>query len=188
LPIIDMRSHVDDLGAKAEPIFSRDCAEYLLEVGGKPLLLMVNHFKSKGYGTQSDSDKRRRAQAKRVAEIYEQRVVEGIKRVVVLGDFNDTPDSAPLKPLLQETNLKDVSQSPKFAWGERQGTFGTANEKIDYILLSPELFKRVKAGGINRKGVWHGPRTKEPWAMLPTLSREIEAASDHAAVWAELDI
>jgi endonuclease/exonuclease/phosphatase family metal-dependent hydrolase len=188
LPLVAMHSHVDDLGTGGEPIFSRDCAEYQVEVDGEPLLLMVNHFKSKGYGKPSESDKRRRVQAKRVAEIYARRREEGVKRIVVLGDFNDTPDSAPLKPLLGETDLKDVSVSPKFEWGERQGTYGTGNEKIDYILLSPQLFKTIKAGGINRSGVWHGPRTKEPWEMLPTLTREIEAASDHAAVWVELDL
>lgn len=188
LPIAGMRSHVDDPGTSGEPVFSRDCAEYELEVGGEPLVVMVNHFKSKGYGKQSDSNRRRKAQAKRVAEIYEQRRQEGVKRIVILGDLNDTPDSDPMAPLIKDTDLKDVGDWPKFAWGERRGTFGGGNDKIDYILLSPDLFKRIKAGGINRKGIWHGSRTKDPWEMLPTLTREIEAASDHAAVWVELDL
>jgi endonuclease/exonuclease/phosphatase family metal-dependent hydrolase len=186
--ISEMRSHVDDRNGKGERIFSRDCAEYEVEAGGKPLLLMVNHFKSKGYGKATDNDARRKAQAERVAELYKARRKEGYERIVVLGDFNDTPDSNPLKPLLDIKELKDVSEHPSFDWGARHGTFGTGNEKIDYILLSPELFDLVKAGGVNRKGVWHGPRTKEPWEMLPTLSRDIEAASDHAAVWVELEL
>lgn len=186
-PITEMRSHVDDRNKKGDRIFSRDCAEYEIEAGGKPLLLMVNHFKSKGYGNPADNDARRKAQAERVAKLYKARRSE-YERIAVMGDFNDTPDSKPLKPLLGIPELKDVSEHPSFVWGERHGTFGTGNEKIDYILLSPALFDLVEAGGINRKGVWRGSRTREPWEMLPTLSREIEAASDHAAVWAELNL
>jgi hypothetical protein len=57
-----------------------------------------------------------------------------------------------------------------------------------YLLLSPALFGKVKAGGVDRKGLWHGPRTQNPWEMLPTLTEEQEAASDHAAIWVELDL
>ena len=42
-------------------------------------------------------------------------------------------------------------------------------------------------GGITRKGLWHGPRVRDPWEMLSTLTSQIEAASDHAAIWVELD-
>jgi endonuclease/exonuclease/phosphatase family metal-dependent hydrolase len=183
-----MRSHVDDPGPGGEPVFSRDCAEYEFEVSGEKLLLLVNHFKSKGFGKVSTSNARREAQAARVADIYKERMNEGWKNVVVLGDFNDTPDSAPLAPLLKETDLKDASQAPGWVWGEREGTFGGGRkEKIDYLLLSPALFGKVKAGGVNRKGLWHGPRTQNSWEMLPTLTVEQEAASDHAATWVELD-
>jgi hypothetical protein len=34
---------------------------------------MVNHLKSKGYGSPASSNARRKAQAKRVREIYDQR-------------------------------------------------------------------------------------------------------------------
>lgn len=136
---------------------------------------------------QEDSDARRKEQAERVAEIYAERRAEGWRRIVVAGDLNDTPERPPLAPLLDGTELRDASEHPSFEFGERRGTFGTGNEKIDYLLLSPELFDSVVGGGINRKGVWHGPRVKNPWQMLPTLTKQIEAASDHAAIWAELD-
>lgn len=188
-PVLGMRSHVDDPGPGGEPVFSRDCAEYEFDVGGQKLLLLVNHFKSKGFGKASTSNARREAQAKRVAEIYKERTKEDWKNIVVLGDFNDTPDSGPLAPLLKKTDLKDASQAKGWVWGEREGTFGGGKkEKIDYLLLSPALFVKVKAGGVNRKGLWHGPRTQNPWEMLPTLTFEQEAASDHAAIWVELDL
>lgn len=187
--VVGMRSHVDDPGPGGEPVFSRDCAEYEFEVGGEGLLLMVNHFKSKGYGSASSSNKRREAQAERVAEIYEERIKEGWKNVVVLGDFNDTPDSKPLAPLLAKTDLQDASRAKGWVWGEREGTFGGGKkEKIDYLLLSPALFGKVKAGGVDRKGLWHGPRTQNPWELLPTLTKPEEAASDHAAIWVELEL
>jgi endonuclease/exonuclease/phosphatase family metal-dependent hydrolase len=187
--IDSMRSHVDDRAAGDERIFSRDCPEYQVETpDGGSFLVMVNHFKSKGYGKQVDSNARRRQQAERVAQLYEERLAEGNERIVVLGDLNDTPDSDPLAPLVQGTTLKDAGQHASFAWGERKGTYGGGNDQIDYLLLSPVLFDTIEGGGVNRKGVWHGTRTKDPWEMLPTLTREVEAASDHAAVWVDLAI
>jgi hypothetical protein len=83
---------------------------------------------------------------------------EGEKNIVVLGDFNDSPASAQLQPLLAGTDLKDISQHPSFTNDGRPGTFGNAtkNNKFDYLLLSPQLFTKVQGGGIFRKGVWGG--------------------------------
>jgi len=78
-------------------IFSRVCPEYTIKVNETThLLLLVNHFKSKGYGTKADSDARRKKQAKRVREIYDLRRSQGIDKIAIVGDFNDTPDSDPL--------------------------------------------------------------------------------------------
>ena len=49
-------------------------------------------------------------QATRVAEIYTRLRQNGEKSIVVLGDFNDSPTSAQLQPLLAGTDLKDISQ------------------------------------------------------------------------------
>ncbi|WP_345353535.1 endonuclease/exonuclease/phosphatase family protein, partial [Rhodococcus olei] len=104
-PLQSIRSHVDD-DQDGNPVFSRDCPEYGFVfpegsgLAGKPLVVLVNHFKSKGFGAQADNDKRRRRQATRVAEIYRRLRENNIDHIAVLGDFNDTPDSAPLQPLL----------------------------------------------------------------------------------------
>lgn len=187
-PIIGMRSHVDD-GPWGSPIFSRDCAEYEIAIpGGESLLLLINHFKSKGYGGKQESDERRKAQAARVAEIYRERCEEGWRRIVVAGDFNDTPDSDPLGPLLEETDLRDAGEHEAFDFGERPGTYGgTQKDQIDFLLLSPGLFETVRGGGINRRGVWHPPGSRTPWELLSELTVEEESASDHAAVWVDLD-
>jgi endonuclease/exonuclease/phosphatase family metal-dependent hydrolase len=183
-PIGRMRSHVNE-EEKGSPVFSRDCAEYEVPTpDGGSLLLMVNHFKSKMGG----GEERRKLQAERVAKIYGERRKEGWDRIVIAGDLNDTPKSEPLEPLLAKTDLKDAGAHKGFAWGERNGTFETGNDQFDYLLLSPALSQRFQAGGVNRKGIWHGSKVKNPWAMLPTLTKEDQAASDHAAIWVELDL
>src|SRR3546814_1220517 len=67
---------------------------------GRHLWLLVNHLKSKGYGSAAESNARRRAQAVRARAVYEALRQQGETLVAVTGDFNDTPDSAPLQPLL----------------------------------------------------------------------------------------
>lgn len=186
--ITDMRSHVDDSDEEGK-LFSRDCAEYWLRTPkGNHLVVLVNHLKSKGYGAQNDSDARRLRQAHRVKEIYDGLVKSGMKNVAVVGDFNDTPDSEPLAPLLINSGLKDISKHHNFDDGGRPGTYGTGakSNKIDYLLLSPPLFKAVTAGGIFRKGVWGGTNG----TLFPhyeEITKPGQAASDHAALWADLD-
>lgn len=184
-------SHIDDADAQGGRLFSRDCPEYTVRLNeGTTILLMVNHLKSKGYGTPASSDARRREQAQRVREIYEQRRSEGVQHIAILGDFNDTPDSAPLQPLLgEDSDLKDIFVHPLFQSDGRPGTFGngTKSEKLDYMLLSPALFDCVTAGGVLRKGVWGGSKgTLFP--HYPEMTKMIHAASDHAAVWADISI
>ncbi len=49
-----IRSHVDDKDKQGELIFSRDCPEFTIPLpDGQTLLVLVNHFKSKGYGAKS---------------------------------------------------------------------------------------------------------------------------------------
>lgn len=189
-PIGTMRSHVDDRKAKA-PVFSRDCPEYqVLLPSGESLLVLVNHLKSKGFGTQNDSNKRRRRQAQRAREIYDERRKQGIKHIAIVGDFNDTPDSTPLRPLLANgSNLKDIFQHPTFKGDGRPGTFGngTKSQKIDYILLSPELFTRVQHADVFRLGVWGG-KNGDLFEHFPEMTKPIHAASDHAALLVDLDL
>ena len=187
--ITRIRSHVDDTDAKGV-IFSRDCAEYTVEKNGSRLIALVNHFKSKGYGSQAANNAKRRRQAARTATIYKQLRGEGETNVVVLGDFNDSPGSVPLKPLLDDTDLQDVSTHPQFTRdAARPGTFGncTASEKFDYILLSPALFAAVTGGAVLKKGVWGGVHGTL-WPHFPEISQKVDQASDHAAIYADIQL
>ncbi|MFN8140072.1 MAG: hypothetical protein U0R49_09775 [Fimbriimonadales bacterium] len=185
-----MRSHVDDEDSKGN-IFSRDCAEYEIDTpSGNTLLILLNHFKSKGYGKQSENDAKRKRQTKRVRTIYDQRKKDGYKYIAVVGDFNEIPNNDPLSPLLRSgSDLIDISDHKTYQSDGRDGTHGnaSASSKLDYILLSPKLAAKTKAGGVERRGVWGGTKgTLFP--HLPEMKSAKDAASDHAALWAEFDI
>lgn len=187
--ISNIVSHVDD-SVDGNRIFSRDCPEYTVRVGDHNLLVLINHFKSKGYGAADSSNAQRKTQAQRVREIYQQRRSEGINFIAIVGDFNDTPDSDPLSPLLGNgSDLQDITQHAKFMSDGRPGTFGngTKANKIDYILLSPKLFSRVTAGGIWRKGVWGG-KNGDLFPHYDEMETAQNAASDHAAIWADINL
>ncbi|PKP94135.1 MAG: endonuclease/exonuclease/phosphatase [Alphaproteobacteria bacterium HGW-Alphaproteobacteria-16] len=189
-PIGTLRSHVDDQGPNGQPIFSRDCPEFEVTMpSGMRLLVLVNHLKSKGYGGTAASNAKRKAQAERIAQIYKGLTDNGATHIAVIGDFNDTPASVPLAPLLHDTDLQDVFTHPSFDDGGYPGTYDlcSAANKIDYLLLSPALFDLVQAGGIFRKGMWPGSRPRR-WEPYAEVGRKADAASDHAAIWAELDI
>ena len=129
-------------------------------------------------------------QAKRVRDIYDERVQEGYEYVAVMGDLNETPDQPPLEPLLgQGSNLTDIMEHPRFHGDGRPGTYsnGTKSGKFDYILMSPQLSQKVEKGGIERSGVWGG-KHGTLFPHLPTIKVAEDAASDHAALWAELNV
>jgi endonuclease/exonuclease/phosphatase family metal-dependent hydrolase len=190
--VIDcIRSHIDDRDSNGERIFSRDCPEFTVTTDqGNQLLVLVNHFKSKGYGEPATSDRRRRKQAERVSAIYRQRRAEGEKHVIIAGDLNDYPGRATLSALLDDTDLVDVSTLNHFDNGGYVGTYGNCKRietKFDYILMSPEVAAVAQASGVFRKGMWPGKRPPL-WEAYPTLTNATLAASDHAALWVDLDL
>ena len=197
-PIVDMRSHIDDRTDDGRQVFSRDCPEFgVVTPGGERLWILPNHFKSKFGGNTRASSSKRRIQSQRVAEIYRELRNRGESRIAVVGDLNDTPDSDPLDPLLRATDLRDVTEHPAFDVGEFNanngnrgiGTFklGNDKQKIDYLLLSPDLFARVEAAGMFRKGAWPGSNPPR-WTVYPELKHEVHVASDHHVIWVDLEI
>ncbi len=190
--IADIVTHVDDKDEKQHEIFSRDCTEYTIHApSGEELLVLVNHFKSRD--GKPESDAKRRRQAERVRAIYDDRRRKDNgyhKYVAIAGDLNDNPEHGPLDGLLGNgSDLVDVMSHPKFHGDGRPGTYGTGtkNNKIDYILLSPELAERVQSGGIERRGVWGG-KNGTLFPHFDEVHGPLEAASDHAAVFVDLDV
>jgi exonuclease III len=68
---------------------------------------------------------------------------------------------------------------------DRIGTYntGTKGSKIDYLIMSPELRKKLHQTGIERKGTYH-PKL---WESFDTVKSKKDEASDHHLLWAELN-
>lgn len=205
-----VRSHVDDPhpGDPTRTLFSRDCPVYHLRLpGGAEVFVLLNHLKSQSFAG-GNPDRLRRMQAKRVREIYDGLRAEGAELIAVLGDLNKGPDKAnpahhptlealldPGTPLVNAYGLAAFSQlfGDKDTARERPGSFQscTLQNRLDYILLSPELAEKVTDGGVFRKGLWGPPKNKTKpklWTVYPEISASRHAASDHAAVWVDLDL
>jgi endonuclease/exonuclease/phosphatase family metal-dependent hydrolase len=183
-PIAEIRSHVDDPGPNSLPLFSRDCPEYdILLPGGDRLILIPNHLKSKRNGDDETAKKRRQAQADRAHKI----AIDALSRsplVVLGGDFNDTPTSSALSALFTE-GFQDIQPHPSYPT-DRPGTYGTglASQKIDYLIMSPQLQAKLMNTGVERRGSYH----PHLWEPFDTVTKTSEEASDHHLVWADFDI
>jgi len=186
-PIRRMCSHIADrptLNAKTLT-FSRDCPEYYVELpSGRELLIMPNHFTSKG---SDATGKRRRVQANAVRALYTARKKQ-FPLTLVAGDLNDNPQTGALDPLLKRTDLVDVMRLPAYQ-GQYPGTYrgATAQEKLDYLLLSPALRRQVQAVDVFRKG-YYAPEKWESFSNINAKNRNRYQASDHHCLWAEIDI
>lgn len=200
--IVSMQSHVDDPdpARPGKTLFSRDCPVYRLRpVGGAEILVLGNHFKSQSFSS-GNPDPLRTRQSTRVREIYDELRAAGATLIAILGDFNKGPDPQnpthhpTLEPLLDPgTPVVNVYDLPGFDLGPRPGTFQSCSlrNRLDYILLSPELAATATTGGIFRKGLWGTPSNINPprdWAIYPEIDSARQAASDHAAIYVDLDI
>ncbi len=171
-------------------LFSRDCLELDLEINGRVITFMANHFKSQAKGSRRDllsPDEWRLRQASRVAELVAEAARAG-KLPIVFGDLN-VDDANPqrgqsIAPVL---NCGLVDPFAKLPAQERwTHYFMVAQEvsRLDYILHPPEL--RVVSKEINRKGISLKCRqyTGERYA---TIGYAHNAASDHAGLVVEFE-
>jgi endonuclease/exonuclease/phosphatase family metal-dependent hydrolase len=187
-PLGAIRTHIFD-GPANSRTFSRDCPEYeVLLPSGKSLFVLPNHFKSK-LGGNSDSKRKRQAEA--VRDILK-RYDLATDLVVVAGDLNDTPESAPLQPLLGVPNLFDVLavQFPAAGDAAQRGTykFGNKLQQIDYLLVSKPLRDKLTKAGVEQRGIWKIADVNPAVATFPEITGPNTAASDHGAVFADFDI
>ena len=184
-PIGEVRTNIFNKGSNKKGIFSRDCLEVEILTKKGPIYVLANHLKSKSGG----GDKRRKEQAEEVRRILKTRYNLKKQRVAVLGDLNDTPNSAPLSPLMKMARLTDVLADAKGPPKDRRWTYRYKNQfnQIDYILVSKPLAGELKAAGIERRGM--APEDLAGSNAGVTSFQGIKswhnAASDHAAVFAD---
>jgi endonuclease/exonuclease/phosphatase family metal-dependent hydrolase len=179
-PLDVVRTHVDELDAGGKRLFSRDCLEVTVALGGETLTLFLNHFKSKLVTREKnesaakyqarirESHARRQRQAERVAELVEARFASAPATALyaVVGDFNDTPESPYLRSLVTSQRLVDVlaAYGGESIWTYYWRAKGRVS-RIDYLLASPALAARVAAKAaagrkphIERRGVGYRDR------------------------------
>ncbi|QDU09070.1 endonuclease/exonuclease/phosphatase family protein [Gimesia aquarii] len=190
-PLGGIWTHMFD-GTSRSKTFSRDCPEYeVILPNGKSLYVLCNHLKSKGYDYSGTADARRKRQAKAIADILKKYDLRN-DWVVVAGDLNDTPNSGPLKPLMDVRYLYDVLElqfpnHPAKRWTYHYNSF----EQIDYVLVSKPLKDRFISAGVERRGMYKLDRltASDPdidnETQFSTVTRWTNAASDHAPVLAD---
>ena len=203
IEILNIRSNVDvpDPDTPAEHLFSRDCAMYeCLLASGATVWVLLNHFKSQSGG---GGDKRHR-QAEGVGKITADLIADGETNIVVMGDLNEGPDAdAPgqpaenLAPLYGPNSpLVDAYSIAGFNVGNRLGSFQNCSitNRLDYIFVSQALAGLVTGGGLERHGLWGTPTNKNPppketfWEIYGDLEGPEDAASDHAAIFVDINI
>lgn len=194
-PLGTIRTHMFDKDGKKQ-IFSRDCLEVEVFLpGDKPLYVLCNHFKSRGYDYDGTADDKRKRQAKEVAKLLEKYDLTN-QFVIVAGDLNDNPASNPLKPLLTVKNLFDVLvwKFPVDAM-KRWTYYYNKIEQIDFVLVSKALHERLSDAGVERRGMFKLEKLTTGSNGLVDIEKEYDtvthwtnAASDHGAVWAEFSL
>ena len=191
-PLGGVWTHVFDKVGRST-VFSRDCLEAQIFLpNGRPLYMLCNHFKSRGYDFDGKSSEKRTRQAKRVVEILAKYDLTS-DWVIVAGDFNDSPNSPPLQPLLTVDNLYDVLSLQFPADSAKRWTYHYKEfEQIDFILVSKPLREQMRKAGVERRGMYDLKRMTSSSKGLVEVEEEYKtvthwtnAASDHAAVWAE---
>jgi len=197
IEIKSVRSHIYDLNPQGETVFNIDLVEYeILTANGNTIWILATHLQEQTEDKEF-SDNRRKAQTKKIAEVYNRLYSGGKKYIAVVGTLNTPSFCNSLAPLLHSTNLQDVTKHPSFNVdfdkGKDAGYYslgayrmGVNIKQKDYLLLSPELFEKTKSSGLNRKGIW--PEKRPMWSVYPSINCKAHAASEHPAVWGDFSL
>jgi endonuclease/exonuclease/phosphatase family metal-dependent hydrolase len=191
-PIVHVRSY-QHLREGNSAVFSRDCLEVDVDVGGKRLTLFVNHFKSM-LGGRKQTRAKRLKQAKAVRQIVEDRFgnAPGDAKWIVLGDLNDFPEpdqgtTTALSDLVDWNQVENVIE--RLPQAQRFTHFFDGQDELrqlDYLLLSKSLAAATNAQPVLvRKGLSTNAPVNE--VRFPGVTAKI-AASDHCPFAIDLDL
>ncbi len=191
-PIVSLRSHREERNkAGTAFLFSRDCLEVDVLVGGKTLTLYLNHFKSMMEGREA-TRARRQEQAERVATIIDARWKKSAYKgnFIVLGDLNDYPDGKTgLAALLGHKGLDNVlTRLPEAERWTHYYAGGNAYRQLDYLLLSAGLTKANPGKPVvMRRGLpWRAKKVTE--GRLDGVGENDPKASDHAPLYIDITL
>lgn len=121
------------------PLFSRPPLQASLTVDGQPLLVLMNHFKSKR-GGDLETAPERSAQAQHLNELVNEILAtDAAAKIIVMGDFNDYNQSPPILSLTTGAGqlvdaLQRVPEAERYSF-----VFSGASQLIDGMFVSPAL-------------------------------------------------
>ena len=175
IPIDDVVSHADDsfteAGTSGPPFkYSRDCLELHLTFNGRRIVLLGVHFKAK---TPPDDPAKRLAEAQHTREIADAIAEKDPDAaIVILGDFNDLPDSPPVLAVAGKAPDVYTDAAASAASGDRWTfDFEGKLELIDHQMSNPLMFERL-----------------DPASVVIRHGADVDDASDHAPVMATYDV
>ncbi|MFN4149384.1 MAG: endonuclease/exonuclease/phosphatase family protein [Candidatus Sericytochromatia bacterium] len=155
LDIVEIKSHKDEkFPVINQPgktqVFQRDLLQVSLKTSNNyNFTAFVGHLKSKHGGAASDLI--RQAEATKINEIVTAFKNENPNaNFVLMGDFNDTVNSNPLKPILNSNlSLSDIIKED-LGTGKDVYTYHPIKfrERIDYMLVSPSMKNEYIKGSV----------------------------------------
>ena len=173
----------------------KNLIEYQISTPSKESIWLLNAYLKKPTTNKKQSDRMRKKRIAKIAEVYNKLISEGKTNVVIAGTFNAPSYCDSLSPLIQETDLKDITKHLSFEVDIDKGDdstyfrlgayrMGVNIKQKDYMLFSPALFNKMKDSGLNRKAMW--PEKRPQWSIYKSISNKNVAASEHPLVWGKI--
>ena len=166
IPIDNVVSHADD---EFGFIYARDALEVHFTFNERPIVLFSVHYKAK----EMDNPAKRLAEAEHTRMLADAIVAgAGNTAVLILGDFNDLPDSPPYNATIGPSDDAFTNSAFQVPEADRYTfTFMGTEELVDHQFANPLMSSMLRVAGAR---ILHGP--------------EVDAASDHAPVVATYDV
>jgi exonuclease III len=173
----------------------KNLIEYEISTPSKETIWLLNVYLKKSTKNRTQSDNIRKKQVLNIAEVYNNLLAEDKTKIIIGGTFNAPSYCDSLSPLLQNSNLRDITKHLSFEVDIDKGNDGTyfrlgayrmgVNIKQkDYMLFSPALFDKMTDSGLNRKAMW--PEKHPQWSIYKSVSNRNVAASEHPLVWSNM--
>ncbi|WP_373519544.1 hypothetical protein [Pricia sp.] len=193
--IKSVRTHCFGLGDNPNP--KKEFFQYEIGTPSRQTIWLLAAQLQEETKDKEISDAFRKKEAQRIADVYHELRESGQKNIIVAGTLNAVSYCDSLSPLFRDTKMKDVTRHRLFKADFDEGRdanyfrlgayrMGVNIKQKDYLLLSPNLFANVKDSGLNRKAVW--PDKKPMWSVYPSMQYKKQAASEHPAVWAWINV